>query len=1760
MDKKSRKQTETKLLNAFIAVVLILALISGNFLFLGKEVIAATSQNLNMQTEDTLNKNIKFDTFFETDNERTHYLVCDVNEQMNEMKIKLSVKEGYLQNASIEFVDKNYVVYNIIDEAQVIQEATNEGLSLKQINSNTDVSLILNISANIEEHMKLEDLNKESKIILKGTYIDLEGKESKIEKEISLGIELKQEIQPELKQEINSYFSFQKDNKNKVLVRVNANLVLPESEKGYLPREKTQITVELPKLNGVLPESVNIIPKNTEMTNGKIEENVNYKDEDFSLNLEENTATFVVENPVVEGSVWAGNGKDEYMITYIYPEQAMVNIPVEGNQFTSKISAKMKLFNEVEITSESKENFLLVETTGNIIDIEVGSSTANINKGKMYANSIREVKEYETNYNIDWKVDVSNKEMLDGIKIVDKNEIFMDINKNAYSTTIGMDNYTYYTETKISKDNFLRILGENGSIQVLNQYGMVVNQINKDTEQDEDGNLVIKYADKNLDRMIMETTKPEAEGMLYIKHEKAIKAELPYDKIALQNFDKLVEQVTIMQKQAQNYMSMKDAEMSIDLVETSTNAEIELSKTVLSTVVTNEDVEIKIALDNNRIETDLYVNPAFLVELPEYIEDINIKEANVLFDENLQIQEIEKLEQEGKIFLRIILSGTQDGFSTGSFTKGTNIVLNTDIKAKLLTPNKEDEIKLYYANPNAITYVNSVQIGEQNLGASSTGIEFSAPSGMVAVSNILNYENTGKSVISVKQGTVTDKIDIYADAKTATMQVMMINNTGNDCNNVMALGRIPFKGNKNIESDTELGTTLDTVLKSSITAEGIESENVIIYYSVNGEATNDINDTKNAWTTEPSDLSLIKSYLIVLKDYEMQTGEILKFKYDFEIPANLEHENSFYGSFGMYYTNKTNVGNKDEKTIADIVGLTTGEGPKLSVDQAISVGENNPVQEGQIVKVTVKVSNTGSVDIENAKLRNYIPQYTRYTVYQEASGSYGEVSAGYIYPATKKDENNKEYIEIELGTIKVGESATKEIELEIEKLPTFLEYYQNTPGFAYDEESGKYYIYETNEENEIVNTVEVTSMPEISMINEVEVYATDLDRPMTHQSKGNKIEKSYFKINERSSIDQNVILEEGQEIIYYIDVKNISEETLSDIIVEKILPVGLNYKESYVITYNEESGEWDENDIGIYIGESGTTFWNVDEIDAGQTISLKLICEAAKIEDGKYEQEIKTKTSAYANNVGKHVSGDTINTVGKANIETKIISNASKQYIAEGDKIAYTISVKNTGKVIAKNVQIQDVLPQELRYIGGNYKIVDGNIEGKLNEYNSKIDLALNIKPDTEAILNIEAEAKNLPNDVDEKQITNYATLQGDNISKLETEKLTNIIEQSPDKPNPPQESPNSNGGSGSTENNPDGGNTPNNGGNTPNVEKTFKIRGFAWIDENQNGVRENNEQFLEGIKVVLVNASTGETIKDKDSKEDKQTTTAKDGSYVFENLDKGEYNVVFYYNNQLYAVTDYKKSGVSEAQNSDVIASKKTENGVDTEVAVTNTIKLTSSSYANIDMGLIYKNKFDIKLDKFISKITVQNKEGVKTYNFTDSTLAQVPITGKQLAGSIIVTEYKIKVTNEGNIPGYVKNIVDYMPKEMKFNSDLNSNWYAGNDGYLYNTELANTIINPNETKEVSLVLTKQMADSSTVMVNNLAEVYEEYNELGIKDLDSTVKNQAQGEDDLGSANMIITVKTGATVTYVGVVLVSLVVLAGGIYFIKKKYTRYYN
>ena len=197
--------------------------------------------------------------------------------------------------------------------------------------------------------------------------------------------------------------------------------------------------------------------------------------------------------------------------------------------------------------------------------------------------------------------------------------------------------------------------------------------------------------------------------------------------------------------------------------------------------------------------------------------------------------------------------------------------------------------------------------------------------------------------------------------------------------------------------------------------------------------------------------------------------------------------------------------------------------------------------------------------------------------------------------------------------------------------------------------------------------------------------------------------------------------------------------------------------------------------------------------------------------------------------------------------------------------------------------------------------------------------------------------------------------------------------------------------------------------------------------------------------------------------------------------------------------------------------------------------------------------SKNDLELDKYISKVTVSNSHETKSYTFEKGDIPKIEIEAKYLSNSSVVVEYTIEVRNTGEVSGFIQSIVDYKSTALDFSSNLNQDWYQVGD-YIYNDSLSNTEIKAGETKTVKVILNKTMTESNTGLINNTAEIAKSYNKIGIQDIDSVAGNNQKGEDDLGTVDIIISVKTGIAVSYIGLTLSILVILASAAYLLNKR------
>lgn len=1672
-----------KKINKIIASMIVFIMMIANMSTIGIHIgeVVATNSELNTQNSKTNNSNVEFDSYFVEEQNKTYDATKNIGEE-NKIVAQISVKNaGYLKDARIQFTEPNFEISQISSDR--VSKVENNEIILNQINSGENVNIDIPIKFVHTEKINLTQFNKTNMVNFTATYIDNNGKSHSIEKQISLGLKWTANTNMTVTGEISKYMPYEINGQKGIILQM---LVKTSIEGNLLPLKESQIEISVPKINGINPTEVKVFN-----SDNNIELNNNYS---------EDKITITARNKVTESNevYWSPNGITEYFITCKYSEEnlnttAEVDIDINAN-------TKTYSYNELELNANFEQKITLNEKIGEIVDFKITSNNS-LSKGYMYAN-YKTMRKLPTQYTQKIEANIDLPEFVDQIELNMKSDKFDNIFRAN----------SYYKALKIAKSDFNKIFGEDGWIEVYSNE-QLIGSINENAINEQ------LYIELDNEEITIRTSRPIESGKLAFELEKEIKAENIYSESQLQDYRTLNEQVDVkVLKEIQMVVNKKIGSV-IELVEPVAQVELQISDANISTITTKQNVELRAILKTDSEYNKLYTNPTILINLPSYIENIEIKSVEPLFDDELTIENCRIVEnQNGTKQIIITTRGTQTKYNIGSTYGGTNIVIMADITANKLTPTKEEQITMKCINLNE-----EIQ--------ATANIKFIAPVGIVAINKIDNFKQN-ESIMAItndEQG----MLEVTSSAKNATAEIQLINNYENIINNIQILGRTFQTSTQEIETNNSLNNNFNATMLGAINTNGME--NVSIYYSENGTATKDLQNEQNGWTTQVTDFSKVKSYLIVLNNYTMNIGETVKFTYDVQIPENLEYDKTISSLYTAYFNNVQENQTIQDKVVSRKITLTTGVAPTLQVELTSNSEQNSIVREGQYVKFKAKVKNTGTVDALNTVLKIKAPNGNIYT-YRDNEGNIKftedvslienvntQLVATYVTKHTEYVEENYDtgYVDsddiektINIGTIKAGETTQVEYELKVESIEKY-------------------------KKNAYLNSNGEVAMPNVELNNIVNIKADDMQKEVNSNVYKLRIAEGYMKIvvNSDKSLDYTLI--KGNEINYSANISSLSSgSTLKNVIVTMQLSKGVTVKnaqiENLVITDQEIKY------TTTIDNQKNTVTYKIEELPIGAILACK-----AQAEVGDIEGNITTIAEAVADGVEKHYSNVKTNKVEKLTftIKQQILEN---QYVKEKEQITYTYEIENTSNVYTNSFKFENSIPNGMKFVSA--KIVrNGDEQDIVNEIqDGKFILNLNsFKGKAKIKIKVTMEAELLPNGITEKEFVNYATISGDNFETIKSNEIKTVIEYNSEAHKKPQDTDDAGNIGGGDDNNND-----NNG--------RYIISGLAWIDKNKDGQRNEQEELLTGIEVRLLNKNTNEIVKDIDSGVEKITYTSSNGEYRFTNLEKGEYLVVFLYNNYKYELTQYRNPNVSSSVNSDVISIDMDINGKVQTVAISDTIKITNSNIRNIDIGLCESLKSSMNLDKYISAVTVTYGNTVKTYNYDNSKLVKVEIPAKELSNATVIVDYKIKVTNTGAVANYVKKIVDYIPKDMKFNAELNRDWYQSSNGDLYNSSLANKKLESGETAEVTLTLTRKMTDTNTGIVNNNAEIYELYNEEGIIDEEATAGNKVSGEKDMSGADLVISVKTGDAVIYTSLIATVICAFIGvSTYYIRKKVLR---
>lgn len=210
-------------------------------------------------------------------------------------------------------------------------------------------------------------------------------------------------------------------------------------------------------------------------------------------------------------------------------------------------------------------------------------------------------------------------------------------------------------------------------------------------------------------------------------------------------------------------------------------------------------------------------------------------------------------------------------------------------------------------------------------------------------------------------------------------------------------------------------------------------------------------------------------------------------------------------------------------------------------------------------------------------------------------------------------------------------------------------------------------------------------------------------------------------------------------------------------------------------------------------------------------------------------------------------------------------------------------------------------------------------------------------------------------------------------------------------------------------------------------------------------------------------------------------------------------------------------------------------------------------------DKEYIKLTYFDLALRKWVTEAIVieDGKETIRqtghTAEMDPEPVVKVELYRKDLNKVVVKFRYSIRVTNEGDIAGYAKEITDYIPKGLKFVAEDNPGWTDEGNNIISTKLLENTLLQPGESAEVEVLLTWVNSEDNMGVMTNIAEISIDDNDKGVPDRDSTPDNQKPGEDDIDDAPVLISIETGQQRIYFTLGLSVLGTLAIGIILIKK-------
>lgn len=559
-------------------------------------------------------------------------------------------------------------------------------------------------------------------------------------------------IKANLEKYINYYLSEQ-DKGTLVQYEIKTKIEYGEE---FLPVDESETIVNLGQINGQYPYEVKVIT-------------------DDKTVYDATTGTLLMQ---------ANNQNESTYVVICYYDTYTAE--KDERELEAKVAAKSILSNEenTQISSEEQYNNLVTDNIGELISIDYG--TQDIYNGYIKSNLINGTN-YATQYEQTEQIIVSKKEAEDTIEMLENNT-FIKTQQNTQgeeiSTDLGNNQRLVYKSTQIQKTDIERLLGEEGTLEILDIDENVIATIDKNTEFKEDGTFIINYENEQ-EAIIIRTSNIMNEGILNIKHTKEIKSTMT-------DVQNVSIKTTIQMKGIENIYEIMNG-----IKEVQTIVDMNISNTNWSNQQQNE-VTFDIYLDSSMIKNNMFKNPSLQIEFPSQVEKVVLGDSSIVYANGLELQTpYLETNENGNLVMLINLTGAQTKYDENTLGLVTDIKI---VATVILDKNMEsatETVKMAYTNQ--YTLDGSTETGNKEISVQLENYrEENAPT-LEETSTVYNTvrqltanaSDLTLKVVPIKGNTTIKDGDIVYEGEYIKYNIKVTNTSEEDIDNVTVVATIP---------------------------------------------------------------------------------------------------------------------------------------------------------------------------------------------------------------------------------------------------------------------------------------------------------------------------------------------------------------------------------------------------------------------------------------------------------------------------------------------------------------------------------------------------------------------------------------------------------------------------------------------------------------------------------------------------------------------------------------------------------------------------------------------------------------------------------------------------------------------------------------------------------------------------------------------------------------------------------------------------------